>query len=129
MKVAEPGERVTLSPDGLMHFAGARKMPGDGVLAKNLSTGSVLVILDGNRTPTRYAGKFWMRVAPIKRKRPEVTVNMSPPALRVFAKKWMLAGFAASGRGMNGDTMSVTRHRALASILDSYFDKIYAEDA
>lgn len=119
------GTRVVLSAEGLVHFASSRRSPPPGTLRSLSPDGKYAYIqLDGNQTVTRYAASFWMDAPKARR---AVQVNMSPAGLRAHAKKWMFAGFAASGRGLNGETMPPEKYPALRSILDAYFDNIYDE--
>lgn len=50
---------------------------------------------------------------------------MSPRARRALARHWFLRGFAASGRGFNGETFDRERHPALESLLVSFFEGVY----
>ena len=52
-------------------------------------------------------------------------MTMNPLAVKLLAREWFLAGFAASGRGFNGELLPVEQWPALESILSSEFERIW----
>lgn len=53
--------------------------------------------------------------------------TMSPKARRAFAIKCALAGFAASGRGFNGETYDREKHPSVTTMLTTHFERLYDE--
>ena len=60
---------------------------------------------------------------------PTRTLNtlMTPAARRALAVKWALAGFAASGKGFNGECYDREKYPAVESMLIAHFEKLYDE--
>lgn len=59
-------------------------------------------------------------------KRP-VSVLMTPAARKALVIKAALAGFAASGKGFNGETYDREKHPAVTSMLEAHFEKLYED--
>lgn len=57
-----------------------------------------------------------------------VLLVMNPNAHRELAFLWFLRGFAASGRGFNGEIFDVEKHPALNSLLLSFFRGTYDKE-
>lgn len=56
-----------------------------------------------------------------------VSVLMTPAMRRAFAIKCALAGFAASGKGFNGETYDREKHPGITSMLITHFEALYDE--
>ena len=48
-------------------------------------------------------------------------------ALRETCRKWFFSGFRASGKGLNGETVDFRKHGAVQSLLESEFERQFAE--
>ena len=53
------------------------------------------------------------------------TLVMSPAAHIAMAIRWALIGFAASGRGFNGDNYDREKYPSVESMLVDYFEGLY----
>lgn len=61
-------------------------------------------------------------------RRTRVLLVMPPAAHRAMAIRWAKIGFAASGRGFNGETAPGQKYPAADSSLDAYFGSIYDKE-
>ena len=52
---------------------------------------------------------------------------MHPRVLRLVAQRYYLAGFAASGQGMNGETVDVRAESAVVRLLRAEFSRLWKE--
>lgn len=55
-------------------------------------------------------------------------VTLNPAAHQALARKWFLRGFAASGKGFNGEVFDREKHPAIESLLIAHFEQIYKQE-
>lgn len=59
----------------------------------------------------------------LKPRRPTL-IQMSPYALKLFARRWYMLGFGDTGKGFHGESMDPTS-RVVRSLLTTRFDHLY----